>query len=1743
MCLPCLEREVDIGATAPIVIRIMRLASWIVISASVPATRSLQAYRIYQGCYIVDLEPWPCESSVGLLDGTGDSFSLMNVKFAKQYPVPLLVADESSRVLCHVSPSWSSLHSTIDLCCGYGGLSQGSAACGFSPTIAVDFNDRFAQLYRKQNNVDVVVGDVTSLDTLFQIWDSSHGASVLSAGFACQPFSWLGDQKGHLDVRATCLKGVLSIAYYLRVCAIVLECVKPAAGNTFVQAEINKFLDATGFVCSQVELELADVWVSRRPRAWWLITSPSIGRVPLQPWPKLSVVTKVSQVIPQLCRWSESDEAKLSLTPLEFAAFGAESDGHHKYLLNLNGKAPCALHSECALQQMHPNEVAALNGFDPIVDFGENVRLTLAAAGQFASPLQATWVFGALAQRLDEMRNGKVWTVETENLMDLKFSSLVKFWQQVPHMSVHEVVFPGKWPDLTGEYLCFAQILDHIIRQVQTLAPTVLTVSDEASVGMEDVELDDLYPDPTPVPVDVSPEISLPLSSDHECVVVFQHELAHPLRLSVQEGVTLYDLIQAQSKLVGDLQFVSCCDQVGNELTLSHVLAAGQVVCIQCENRMPEVPAVHPNVGHDAAFGECDWFEMPFAREISPTADWTQPIQVPMSSRPSSVDVGQCFVPATSDMLNQSWISAAPLLALQGEQFLSLAVPSVSEEKQLWSLRHQFLQSADRAVLLDKQGCIWTDDEFRFHLTNLVTCFHDQQVRAASGVRECTILDPLLITGWLHYGGPIEQWGLAHPEIKAQGNHLITVCMSDRHWVAVSMVPMHDVLTVSTWDAQQNCHDGLNQLLERVGNSLGFREVRFVRMHRMFFTTECCGAAALSFLHHALLHVMLPTSADEVQYVHDKFRKIYVEAVLTCQIASRPWVWGKGDRVTPAEWLDAGLQQPPSSNVRNALGFGFRGSLGHVCIDQDLRLDLIQEHGQAWGDDEVRYHLADFIGSEWNVSRAEGSVHPGFILLEPLILDTWDTVGRTMLETWCRMNMNIREEGTHIVTAFLVDAHWLPVWMVPHGERLVVHMPQDREGHVFQRVFDALAGHLNFAEVVLHFFPERLQNHTLCGPAAMCFLEHVIIGTDLPSTLKELEDRHTFFRSGFVAALYNHACCICPVAWGFGPSPALVKSLSDELSKRGVPDAVLEQRAHQAIRAIGGDAIQTALASKNAWRSLKTLGNQVKFQFILPEELSALIAANKGAPVGKRQKASNPKPVMPQPVDLDPTKLVLLEGTFRFQGKPVSQIAPQQLGPLATGVALMSAEEAEPFLRSGQKVSSEPLAICVLQSHGDVLQTALPSVPVTVPCTCLLNQEPLLVEVVLVQLGEGHVEKFVANTAISLDNLEVATIKVMVYRDEFPGEWSDFCSSPIRHLVNVFPLLKRCQNTGCQCECWHNPDQLPVQDPILDVWRRQHLTSGFKPVQASKCDIFSVCIRVPMCLVLLLLQSSGASGAYTEPRTPDGKTVLDQFAVVWTPKLSARELAHVKQTNPSIIGVARLGDRRGVRVPVDQAQRMHEMLRPDATFLPSGPRIQYAAGPFPWGSDRAAICKAMRQVGWQVKALQPLQPVPGKGTMWALQSVDGPPETVISMSHGEVLVSKHKQQALPKDLPTMPVATAKTLSLCVKQMEQRIESAVLAKLQVGAPMEQDDTPDRLAALEGQFHALASKQQSLDVKFGEFSAHHTKQLSSMQGQLEQQNQSLHGHLQSHSQSMQAMFEQQMTQIRNLLSKRPREDTME
>ena len=190
------------------------------------------------------------------------------------------------------------------------------------------------------------------------------------------------------------------------------------------------------------------------------------------------------------------------------------------------------------------------------------------------------------------------------------------------------------------------------------------------------------------------------------------------------------------------------------------------------------------------------------------------------------------------------------------------------------------------------------------------------------------------------------------------------------------------------------------------------------------------------------------------------------------------------------------------------------------------------------------------------------------------------------------------------------------------------------------------------------------------------------------------------------------------------------------------------------------------------------------------------------------------------------------------------------------------------------------------------------------------------------------------------------------------------------------------------------------------------------------------------------------------------------------------------------------------------------------------------------------------------------------------------PEIFIHMTHGEIVIVRQKQETVEPTVSPVTVGAASTLALCganakasepdpwakhdpwgswkpstavssagpsdgLQQMETRIhdkiQNAVMAKMQT--PMEQDDIPDRVHALEGQVQQLLSKQQGFENQLHEFSGQHTQQLQALQGQVNAQAQQLHGHMENQNQTIQSLFEQQMSQIRGLLAKRPREEGME
>ena len=830
----------------------------------------------------------------GLLDYGHDSYTLLDVELVKQFPNPHVVATSATRVMYHDLPSWNKLHNIIDVCSGFGGMAQGSHAAGFFVQVAVDHNAKMLSLFQKQFNCDVVHGDVGSHAVIYDTWVASHGAAGMTAGFACQPYSALGDGMGSSDERSSCLSKVLTMAYFLRVHFLILECVSPAATNDFVTGEISHFAQATGFSVSRCELKLQQVWPTRRARAWWVLTSPLIGPVELYPWQQHDDVVRVEQVIPRIFPWDVRDEVALTLSQIEADAFGIDDGSFTKFWLDARGVAPCALHGwgnqltacPCGcrnrglsrhrletkglfgllvrsapdldgniyIRHVHPNECMALNAMDPVIDFGLDVRLTLCAVGQLASPLQSLWILGSLACSIDRLQYGavkfppeaqiqafrswllvrcrQVWHSDSDPVTNPTMLSLMDFWRAYDSFSLSELLHLREWEDLHSCEPSIASVLDCIIRRSQTqsslhspsgLGSGVFAGTDDGNETPWLTQGSTLVNNMQPCP-------------PNACQAFFAAN-EPPVVLSISQGSTVCELVSAQEKLTGSFGQVSISSGDGTRLTSDHCLALGHTVfiCPQDEDahmtsiEVPQVP-VHATGAPDTRISGCpstdeidaqdhvkarecgplpklpvfgplateqlpdaapsqvpdranpgaeqSWFEIacpPTIAEIDPTATWTQPIVPPSSEsirgepetgpsremvvKPSRrFDVGECVIPTALPDETQSWISAAPLLALQSEQFVALTPPCISCPKQLWSLRHQFIQSNDRVVILNKQGDTWADDEVRFHLAQLLLKARALQCTEV-GQPDTIMLDPLLSASWHRDNGRFcEQW-------------------------------------------------------------------------------------------------------------------------------------------------------------------------------------------------------------------------------------------------------------------------------------------------------------------------------------------------------------------------------------------------------------------------------------------------------------------------------------------------------------------------------------------------------------------------------------------------------------------------------------------------------------------------------------------------------------------------------------------------------------------------------------------------------------------------------------------------------------------------------------------------------------------------------------------------------------------------------------------------------------------------
>ena len=819
-------------------------------------------------------------------------------------------------------------------------------------------------------------------------------------------------------------------------------------------------------------------------------------------------------------------------------------------------------------------------------------------------------------------------------------------------------------------------------------------------------------------------------------------------------------------------------------------------------------------------------------------------------------------------------------------------------------------------------------------------------------------------------------------------------------------------------------------------------------------------------------------------------------------------------------------------------------------VSVDMRMQLLAKQDHVWADDEMWWHLQVIAATEPSETA----------ILDPLLALTWLTSGSVeTVHVWATS----QPKFTRLVSAVCHNGHWTPcLWVFKHVVvEVIMWEHEDTDVNGLNQLHGLLSQAFGLAQFCISC-TRRSFGSQLCGAATIAFLQHRLNGLSLPSSQEQLKRVHDGLKEDFRMSHEGFAQMPRPWCWGAG-IPDVVSLVGSLLQQHGVPANASANRAKLLVQSLGMDTVKQAVQGVSPWKSLKNLANQQTppFQLVLPDELNAVVQDRKT----KKQKAvkvTGHRIAPTKPMDIDPTKLSLTHNTFQMEaGQPAPQLPASQVGPLAVGVALVTMQDALPFLRAGQLLTSKSLALLVINGP-DELPTKLSWSSIRFAACCSVNQQPVLLQGHLVQLGSQLIVPVFTKEGPGVPDVPVTCARVTVFADQWPHDWNSLSDHPFKQALQVLMPLQTCRTEACQCGKWHPDSMDESQDVLLDVFRRQYFTEAGRPTKHAQANHFSVQIRYLKCQELALLRLSGQNGVFIEPRVQDASAPSDEFQVVWLPQVSFASAQHQLQCEPMGLGLARSGRRFGIRVAAKDFQALFQKLKPEGQFLSPGTRQTWHCGPFPFGSDRKSIGRVFAEWKWQARPLQPARPI-ANGVMWLVQSVTDPPQTVFNMQHGQVMISKCDsvragmadngtvigpqstielcassstvdpwtiQDPWQQALNQVPVQQPAPVQSHIQELEDRLERSILEKLPVER-METDDTEDRLQLMERQLHQLAQQHQTLESTVHEHHRQNSAQVQTLQAQMLSQ-------MEVQRSQMANMFDDQMSKLEMILAKKGR-----
>ena len=790
--------------------------------------------------------------------------------------------------------------------------------------------------------------------------------------------------------------------------------------------------------------------------------------------------------------------------------------------------------------------------------------------------------------------------------------------------------------------------------------------------------------------------------------------------------------------------------------------------------------------------------------------------------------------------------------------------------------------------------------------------------------------------------------------------------------------------------------------------------------------------------------------------------------------------------------------------------------------------------------EEFNFYLSSFIQAEQSK------------VVSPIVVLEMQDIG-LLVESWMQ---EVRECGVDmlVVTAILTNDHWIP--FVFRNREGKWNAKSSTEGCSLWELF-------GISQVEISQGPEvgRSFEHD-CGFQAFAWL----LGEVLESSCTCIPlDQAALWRSLFWQKQLTKGEVVTQssiVIMG-GHGDEVVTALASILKEHGVFNERVLARANEAIENIGRQQIVQAIQGSRPWVALKQLANQKvpQYKLVREDEFQAVLKerVKSGKPIGHKR---NQKEHAPQGVVIQPDDLQVPPGVFvQEDSSVIHQIGIGQIGAVGNGLVICTEKEVQPFLEAST-LSEAGLAFAVVNPSSVFVQQY--GQPIRFPANCRKTEEPVLVSAVLIQRGKQQVVRAIPQHPMKIQEVEVSTAKVLVYRDQIEGEWDSFCESPVKFVLQQIQCLAACKKSNCSCKSWH-PASDPGNEPLLDVWNRDFLTGAFRKTKASEATMFACAIRVRSDVFLQVLNASGNGGVYIEPRTDDGKGHSSNFHTVWLNKMTYEEAVASKATARCCAYLIRVNRRYGLKTDIGNAEALHAQFRAEVPMMVEGKREVYQVGPLPWGTTRSSLQKLFEIWQWAARPLQPTgRSADGKGLMWLAQATAPPGATAITMAHGDVIiVKKGIETAAPPKVPSVEASkfTKQSLSgnevvhhdpwaeaasklphvqrgeigLTAQQIAQ-IETNLEKKMQESRSSHSDEDVNmsptlepRVKQLESQIAQIVDAQKSQQSQTSNLSS----QVQGLQTQVDRQSKESQAHLDN-------KMESQMAKIEALLSKRMRQE---